>query len=139
MTFQHCNLLICNSISKFILSSRYSLPRFCDTKCGPPFFCWSSTCFLFCPCLHILPTLGAILPPSAAKTDDYCSIMYTSGTTGHPKGVVQTHRGITNQLTMALVVDTIGQRLAPPVCLDSLASFSYPALFVTFILTSHLH
>jgi hypothetical protein len=30
------------------------------------------------------------------------------------QGVVQTHRGITNQLTMALLVEAIGARLTPP-------------------------
>ncbi len=44
--------------------------------------------------------VGKPMPPSAVATDDPAAMMYTSGTTGHPKGVVQTHRGITNQLSM---------------------------------------
>jgi hypothetical protein len=32
--------------------------------------------------------------------DDVASIMYTSGTTGNPKGVAQTHRGICQQMTI---------------------------------------
>ena len=37
-------------------------------------------------------------PSTIAEPDDAAAIMYTSGTTGHPKGVVLTHRGIVNQL-----------------------------------------
>lgn len=34
---------------------------------------------------------------SSVSSDDPCLIMYTSGTTGHPKGVVLTHRNILSQ------------------------------------------
>mmetsp|Transcript_30761 Transcript_30761/g.70954 ORF Transcript_30761/g.70954 Transcript_30761/m.70954 type:complete len:581 (-) Transcript_30761:134-1876(-) len=33
--------------------------------------------------------------------DSTCCIMYTSGTTGHPKGVMQSHRGVCDQMAMA--------------------------------------
>ena len=48
------------------------------------------------------------------RTDDVGAIFYTSGTTGFPKGVVQTHRGICNQLSTVLVVDHIRSIAAPP-------------------------
>lgn len=54
----------------------------------------------------------AAIPDVAIDTDDDFAIMYSSGTTGHPKGVVQTHRGAMNavftwlmQAVMAPLID----------------------------------
>ena len=38
-----------------------------------------------------LTTAGEARPPTAIATDDLCSVVYTSGTTGNPKGVVHGH------------------------------------------------
>eukprot|EP01062_Namystynia_karyoxenos_P065834 TRINITY_DN5988_c0_g2_i1.p2 TRINITY_DN5988_c0_g2~~TRINITY_DN5988_c0_g2_i1.p2 ORF type:complete len:613 (+),score=234.47 TRINITY_DN5988_c0_g2_i1:95-1933(+) len=55
---------------------------------------------------------GAPLPPAPQlKTDDFASIMYTSGTTGNPKGVVQTHRGMCNQMCMAMMGDMVKMKM----------------------------
>jgi long-chain acyl-CoA synthetase len=45
----------------------------------------------------VLP-LGASLPDAPIDTDDDATILYTSGTTGRPKGAVSTHRAIIQAL-----------------------------------------
>jgi acyl-CoA synthetase (AMP-forming)/AMP-acid ligase II len=41
---------------------------------------------------------GADFPQAKVALDDYATIMYTSGSTGHPKGAVSSHRGILSAL-----------------------------------------
>jgi len=48
------------------------------------------------------------LPAVEIGPDDDCTIMYTSGTTGRPKGAVGTHRNVTSHLMNALYIAAQG-------------------------------
>jgi acyl-CoA synthetase (AMP-forming)/AMP-acid ligase II len=41
---------------------------------------------------------GAAMPEGDVNPDDHATIMYTSGSTGHPKGALSSHRGILSAL-----------------------------------------
>lgn len=41
---------------------------------------------------------GSAMPAVEVAAEDYATIMYTSGSTGHPKGALSTHRGIMSTL-----------------------------------------
>lgn len=62
-----------------------------------------------------LEAVGGTLPDATIDTDSDACIFYTSGTTGHPKGAQQTHRGcvsnIMNMAFWATCVTQVGHRL----------------------------
>ncbi len=53
-------------------------------------------------------------PVVAIDTDDDFAIMYSSGTTGQPKGVVQTHRGAVNAVFSWLMQSVTAPLITPP-------------------------
>lgn len=73
---------------------------------------------------------GARLPDVQIGTDDDFSIMYSSGTTGHPKGVVQTHRGAMNAVFTWLMQAAMAPLITPPPA-DTPPALRLSALIVT--------
>ena len=64
--------------------------------------------------LHGPDCPNEIWPEISTKTDDDFAIMYSSGTTGRPKGVVQTHRGAISAVFSWLMQVPLGDMLNPP-------------------------
>jgi len=76
----------------------------------------------------------AELPPAAIASDDEATIFYTSGTTGHPKGALGTHRNLmTNILSSAYVAASAALRRGetPPPPAPRTALVGIPLFHVT--------
>jgi long-chain acyl-CoA synthetase len=47
------------------------------------------------------------------RRDDHATIMYTSGSTGHPKGALSSHRGILSALYSWMLLGVAGKQVEP--------------------------
>ena len=58
---------------------------------------------------------GAEMPEVEMAPDDYATIMYTSGSTGYPKGALSSHRGILAALYSWMLLSVASKAVAPEV------------------------
>ena len=87
---------------------------------------------------------GAAMPQVDVALEDYATIMYTSGSTGHPKGALSSHRGILSALyswmclgvtTKALGSQESRDKALPPSALITIPLFHCTASHSAFMLS----
>ena len=70
----------------------------------------------WCSSMPIWPQIGAnpaTPPPNATTPDHLVYILYTSGSTGQPKGVMGTHRAVVNRLNWDVTQEAVRRSLCP--------------------------
>ena len=89
---------------------------------------------------------GASMPEVDVALDDHASIMYTSGSTGHPKGALSSHRGVLSALYSWMLMgvaskmaegpaDGAGQDKFPPSALVTIPLFHCTGSHSAFMLS----
>jgi acyl-CoA synthetase (AMP-forming)/AMP-acid ligase II len=87
---------------------------------------------------------GAAMPAVDVSPDDYATIMYTSGSTGHPKGALSSHRGILSALYSWMLMGVATKMMAgeappaekyPPAGLLTIPLFHCTASHSAFMLS----
>jgi len=76
---------------------------------------------------------GAAMPEVAMGPDDDATILYTSGTTGHPKGAVSTHRAVLSAIMAFGCRATANAVLSPPT-----EPAPYPTSFILVVPLFHV-
>jgi long-chain acyl-CoA synthetase len=83
----------------------------------------------------VVPLLGTPLPDVEVDPDDDATILYTSGTTGRPKGAVSTNRAVLQAL-MAFACRTAVARLRHPD--EARAAEAQPPVFILIVPLFHV-
>ncbi|MEY4081363.1 MAG: hypothetical protein RL430_1793 [Actinomycetota bacterium] len=97
-----------------------------ETEVGPDIDEWSKV---------VKSGLGALV--ADIQPDDDCTILYTSGTTGRPKGAVSTHRAVVNSLMAFSARNGVLALASDPE--DKLMSQSeYPTSFILIVPLFHV-
>ena len=78
---------------------------------------------------------GAAMPEVQVGTDDDATILYTSGTTGLPKGAVSTHRAVTQALMAFACRATVGRLRSPS---DAEQITAQPPVFILIVPLFHV-
>ncbi|MFT4518338.1 MAG: long-chain acyl-CoA synthetase [Halioglobus sp.] len=86
---------------------------------------------------------GAEMPRVDVAVDDHATIMYTSGSTGYPKGALSSHRGVLSALyswmTMGvatkMAADTVDEEKLPPSALVTIPLFHCTGSHSAFLLS----